>query len=141
MKKRPIILVVLALILATLYIANFTDWLKAKNIHIRWRISRLDSSVVTFDLGDKEDTAYALTSVKVVSTEEARTNKYPHALWHMVAVDAPPLTETFNYGGLIPGMKPEVATALPDPLQPDTDYSVIVETANGLKGEKSFMLH
>jgi len=87
------------------------------------------------------DKAYPLTSVEVVSTEEARTNKYPHALWHMVAQAVPPLTATFNYGAAIPGMKPEVSTALPEPLQPDVDYSLVVEAGNGLKGEKSFSLH
>ena len=137
MNKQTIFLVGFALVLATLYIANFTDWVKPKNIHVFWRISPANASVVSFYL----DKPYPLTSIEVVSAEEARTNKYPHALWHMVAQSAPVLTASFNYGANIPGMKPEVATALPEPLQPDTDYSLIVEAGSALKGEKSFTVH
>jgi hypothetical protein len=137
MNKQTILLVGVALVLATLYIAYFTDWLKPKNIHVFWRISPANASAVVFYL----DKAYPLTSVEVVATEDARTNKYPHALWHMVAQSAPALTATFSYGASIPGMKPEVATALPETLQPDTDYSLIVEAGSALKGEKSFTLH
>jgi hypothetical protein len=135
--KQTIFLAGLALVLTILYIVNFTDWFKHKNIQIYWRISPANASVMAFYL----DKAYPLTSVEVVSTEEARTNKYPHALWHMVAQDASKLTATFDYGAAIPGMKPEVSTALPEPLQPDVTYSLVVEAGNGLKGEKSFSLH
>ena len=136
MNKQTIYLIGLALVLATLYIANFTDWLKPKKIHIFWRISPANGSIVSFYL-DKD---YPLTSVEVVSTQDARTNKYPHALWHLVAQTAPAVTKTFNYGTVIPGMKPEVSTALAEPLQAATDYSLIVECGSGLKGEKSFTL-
>jgi hypothetical protein len=137
MNKQTFFLIGVALILATLYIAKFTDWLKPKNIHIYWRISPANASTVVFYL----DKGYPLTSVEVVSTEEAKTKKYPHALWHMVALATPPLTTNFSYGAAIPGMKPEVSTALPELLQPDTDYSLLVKTESGLKGEKSFSVH
>jgi len=136
MNKQTIFLVGVALVLATLYIANFTDWLKHKNIQVFWRISPA-SGAVAFYL----DKAYPLSSVEVVSTEDAKTNKYPHALWHMVAQTAPPPTATFNYGAEIPGMKPEVSTALPEPLQPNVEYSLVVQSETGLKGEKSFTVH
>ena len=136
MNKQTFFLVGLALVLATLYIAYFTDWLKHKNIQVDWRISP-SSGTATFYLHE----AYPLTSVEVVATEDAKTNKYPHALWHMVAQAAPVPITTFNYGVAIPGMKPEVATALPEPLQPDVNYSLVVEAGNGLKGEKTFSFH
>jgi hypothetical protein len=136
MNKQTFFLVGIALVLAILYIAYFTDWMKPKNIQVVWRISPT-SGALAFYL----DKAYPLTSVEVVLTEDARTNKYPHALWHMIAQGAPASTEIFNYGMAIPGMKPEVATALPEPLQPGTDYSLIVEAGNSLKGEKSFSIH
>src|ERR1017187_3406282 len=104
MNKQTIFLIGVAMVLATLYIANFTDWLKPKKIQIVWRISPA-SGPLAFYL-DKE---YPLTSVEVVSTEEARTNKYPHALWHIVAKEGPVKTDTFNYGISIPGMAPAVA--------------------------------
>jgi hypothetical protein len=133
MNKQSFFLVGVALVLAMLYIVYFTDWFKHKNIQISSRISPASGAMVFY-----LDKAYPLTSVEVVSTEEAKTNKYPHALWHMVAQSAPALTATFNYGAKIPGMKPEVATALPEALQPDTDYSLVVKAGSDLKGEKSF---
>lgn len=84
------------------------------------------------------DKSYPLTSIEVVSTEEAKTNKYPHAFWHVVAQSSPVSIKTFNYGANIPGMKPDVASALPETLQPDTDYSVILATSGSTKGETSF---
>ena len=120
--------------MATLYIANFTDWLKPKNIHILWRISPANASALAFYL----DKPYPLTSVKVVVAEDAKTNKYPHALWHLIAQSSPVETKTFDYGAPIPGMKPEISTALPEQLPPDVEYSLIVEAGGGFKGEKSF---
>jgi hypothetical protein len=136
MNKQTVILICVALGLATLYIANFTDWLKPKKIQVYSRISPA-SGALAFYLDKK----YPLTSIEVVSTEEARTNKFPHALWHVVAKGAGVQVNIFNYGMSIPGMAPEVATAVPEPLQPDTDYSVLVEAGSGLKGEKSFSVH
>jgi len=136
MNKQTYILIGVALALTMLYIVYFTDWLKHKNIQISSRISPASGAMVFY-----LDKDYPLTSVEVVPTAEARTNKYPHALWHLVAQAAPAVTKTFNYGAAIAGMKPEVVTAVPEPLQPDTDYSLIVETGTGLKGEKLFSVH
>jgi hypothetical protein len=137
MNKQTVVLIGAFMVLAILYVANFTDFLKHKNIQIHWSISRANAGAVDFRL----DKPYPLlTSVEVVYTEEARTNKYPHALWHLVAESSPVLTSNFTYGLVIPGMKPKVSTALPEALQPETDYSVIVE-AGSTKAEKSFSLH
>ena len=134
--NKTAFLVGLALILAILYIAYFTDLLKHKNIQVFCRISPASGAMVFY-----LDKTNSLTSIEVVTTEEARTNKYPHALWHMVAQAAPVPAMTFSYGAAIPGMKPAVSTALPETLQPGVDYSLIVESGNGLKGEKSFSVH
>jgi hypothetical protein len=136
MNKNTVFLISLFLILAILYVANFTDVLKHKYIQIHWTPSRANAASVSFFL-DKD---YPLTSVEVVATEEARTNKFPHPLWYLVAAAEPVATKTFSYGNPIPGMKPKVSTALPEPLQPDTDYSLLVEASSGLKGEKSFSI-
>jgi len=137
MSKKAVFLIGVALVMASLYVANFTDWLKPKKIHIFWRISPANAANVSFYL----DKGYPLTSVEVVSAEEAKTNQYPHALWHMVAKTSPPLTTNFFYGEAIPGMQPEVVTAVPEPLQPGVDYSLVVETLAGLKGSSSFTVH
>lgn len=133
MNKQSFLLVGVALVLATLYIVYFTDWLKHPNIQISYRISPA-SGLMAFYL----DKSYPLTSIEVVSTEDAKTNKYPHAFWHVVAQSAPVAMKFFNYGANLPGMKPEVASALPEPLESGTDYTVIVATPGSIKGETSF---
>jgi hypothetical protein len=137
MNKQTVFLIGLFVLLATLYVANLTDFLKRKNIQIHWTPSRAAAASVSFFL-DKD---YPLASFEVVAAEEARTNKYPHALWHLVAEADPVPLKSFTYGAAIPGMKPEVSTALPEPLQPDVDYSLLVVSGNGLKGQKSFSIH
>jgi hypothetical protein len=136
MNRQTFFLVSVALVLATLYIAFFTDWLKPRNIHVYWRPSPASGAIVFY-----LDKAYALTSVEVVSTDDAKTNKHPHALWHMVSEPGSKPTSTFNYGASIPGMKPEIASALPEQLQLDTDYSLVVRAGGKLKGEQSFTVH
>ena len=84
------------------------------------------------------DKAYSLTSVKVVATEDARTDKYPHALWHIVAVSNSAPIRNFRYGERIRGMNPRDSTALPEPLDPDTTYSLLIEAPNNLKGAAHF---
>jgi len=142
MNKRTVFFAGVAGILATLYLIYFTDSFKPKKIQIMWRIPATGGSGpahgpnVVFYLKP----ASPLTSIKVVETDDAQTNKYAHALWHVVAEAAPVVIDTFNYGATIPGMKPEVATALPEPLQLDTSYSLLVEAGKDLKGEKTFSL-
>jgi len=129
-------LISFALVLAIVYIAYFTDWLKPKNIHVFSRISPASGALVFY-----LDKPYPLTSVEVVAAADAKTNKFPHALWHVVAEPGSEPIDTFNYGGAIPGMKPEIASALPEQLQPGTDYSLLIESGKHLKGEKSFSVH
>ena len=138
--KRTVWLVCVALVLAGAYLRFHFDWRDHTNIQIFCEKSR--QSI----LGGSETpglifhftNSYPLTSIQVVETEDARTNKYPHALWHLVAAAAPVPTTSFGYGAAIPGMKPEIATAQPEPLQPDTQYSLVVEATKHLKGEITF---
>jgi hypothetical protein len=137
MNKQTVVLSSVALVLALLYVAYFTDWLKHKDIQIHWTASRAAANSVSFYLNPPSK----LTSVEVVTTEEAKTNKFPHALWHVVAGTTPVVVSNFTYGAAIPGMKPKIPTAVAEPLEPGTDYSLLVESGEGLKGEKSFFVH
>ena len=136
MNLRTTALVSFALALAILYIAYFTDWFKAKNIHIFSRPSPA-TGAREFYL----DKPYPLTSVEVVFADDAKTNKFPHALWHLVAKNGSTPVDEFSYGGTIPGMAPEVATAKPEPLLPETQYAVLIESGKNLKGHLTFTLH
>jgi hypothetical protein len=140
MNKRTVWLVCVALVLAGAYMHYFFDWHERTKIQIFCEKSRQailggsEAPGLVFHFNN----SYSLTSIEVVDAEDARTNKYPHALWHVVAADAPVPTTSFGYGAAIPGMKPEIATALPEPLQPDTKYCLLVEAAKHLKGQLTF---
>jgi hypothetical protein len=140
MNQRTVLLVGAALALAGAYLAFFIDWHKRPEIQIFCEKSRQaimggsDTPGLVFHFTN----AFPLTSIKVVAAEDARTNKYPHALWYVVAADAPVPTTSFSYGAAIPGMKPEISTATPEPLQADTKYSLVVQAGKNLKGEITF---
>jgi hypothetical protein len=138
MRDNKMLLVCLAATIAV-YLAFFSDGHKARKIHILKAVypagilPGTDAETLVFSL----DQPYPLTSVKVVPSDEARTNKYAHPVWHMVAGAASQPVKSFRYGAALPGMRPEVETAQPEPLDPDTSYSLEVE-AGGLKGELTF---
>jgi len=148
MNKRTLWLVGVALLLGAAYLRFFIDWNKGREIHIIWDKSRPmarranDNPVIVFHLVDEHrvDKPYPLTSIKVVETDDALTNEYPHALWYLIATNTPVPTDTFRYGGRVKGMKPEIASALPEPLDPDTSYTLLVEAGKNLKGKCTFQL-
>jgi len=140
MNKRTVLLVCAALALAGAYMRYFIDWHKGPEIHIFCEKSRQailsgsDAPGVVFHFTN----SCALTSIEVVDAEDARTNKFPHVLWHVVAADAPAPTTSFVYGAAIPGMKPEISTAVPEPLEAGNDYLLLVEAGKKLKGQITF---
>lgn len=143
MKSQTKFLIFSALILSAIYAYRFTDWFKEKKIQIKYRIvpergaRKLDTvDPVTFYL----DQEYLLSSLKVVSMDDAATNKYPHALWHLVSdSNSVPVTD-FVYG-IAPGrMKPKIAGLLPEPLRRGENYRISIE-AKKIKGEKDFQIH
>lgn len=136
MKKRTAFLIFFALILGAVYAYKFTDWFAQNEIHIKYRKLPGNSSIMFYFV----DEEHSLTSLKVISVDEAATNKYPHALWHLVPVsNAVPVTD-FVYGISPSGMKPKIAGLAAEPLQGGSTYRLIVETEK-LKGEKEFLTH
>ena len=139
MRNNKSLLVCLVVTIAV-YLAFYTDGHKARKIQILKAVypagilPGTSSETMVFCL----DQPYPLKSVKVVEVEEARTNKFAHALWAMVAPAAPQPIKSFRYGADLPGMQPKVATAVPEPLDPDATYTLEIETGNGLKGEITF---
>jgi len=142
MNKRTVLLVCAALGLAGAYLAFFIDWNHRPKIQIFMEKSRRsilggsDNPGIFFHFTN----SYPLTSIEVVEADDAKTNKYPHPLWHVVAADAPVPTSSFSYGATIPGMKPEISTAEPEPLEGDTEYLLLVEAGKSLKGKIAFQM-
>ena len=136
--NRP--LLILALLLAAIYAAYFTDLFKSRKIQIMYRSlpdpRNQDTNAVdagTFYFRDK----IAVKSIKVFSVPDAATNAHPRYLWNLVAMsNAIPLTD-FAYGASIPGMKPFVPMQKPEPLLPRTLYHLLVE-GDRLRAERDF---
>jgi hypothetical protein len=141
MNKKTAFLVGAILVLAAAYnLAFFMDWHKGPEIQIFCEKSRraILGGSETPDLIFHFVKSYPLTSIEVVDAEDARTNKYPHALWHVLAADGPVPTTSFAYGAAIHGMKPEIATAVPEPLEPGMEYLLLVEAGKKVKGKFPF---
>ena len=147
MSKNSLVLVFVALVLGACYIYFFTDWLSTPNIQILAQIrpSRAAQAVrgegpavypVSFAFNQK----YALTEVKVISVEEAKTNKYPHPVWHLISDSNSIPTKSLVYGVPVRGMKSKVPKARPEPLQPKVKYRLLVQAGDS-KGQVDFQTH
>jgi hypothetical protein len=80
---------------------------------------------------------YKLTSVKVVPLAEYKTNKFVHALWHLVSDSNSVPTQFFTYGAQIKGMHPDIQGTSPDPLVTNVPYRLLIQ-AGTVKGEHDF---
>jgi len=141
MNKRTAFLVGAILVLAAAYnLAFFMDWHKRPKIQIFCEKSRraILGGSETPDLIFHLAKPFPLTSIEVVAAEDARTNKYPHALWHVLAAAGPVPTTSFSYGAAIDGMKPEIPIAVPEPLEAGTEYLLLVEAGKNVKGRLPF---
>jgi hypothetical protein len=92
-------------------------------------------NAATFSLNGK----YKLTEVKVFEQGDFKTNKYPHALWHLVSESNSVPTKAFIYGVPIEGMKTKVKKLNAEPLQKNVSYVLSVE-AGKAKGESTFRI-
>jgi hypothetical protein len=101
----------------------------------RWRrpvVTATDPVYFAFDRKLK------LTSLKVIPVSDIETNKYPHPIWHLVSnSNSVPITD-FAYGDYIPGLRPAVPGATPDPLEPGVKYRLLIESREG-KAEEDFV--
>jgi len=108
------------------------DWFAPKRIQISHRVSpwlrephnRATPVVFSFDQH------YKFKEVKVVVASEIATNKYAHALWHLISPSNSVLTTSFTYGEPFQGMSSQIKDAIADPLQPGVLYRLLVKTAD-----------
>ena len=150
MSRKEYFLVGSVLVLVAVYAVFFSDWFKPKFIRVEHavRSSReawaggqrvvpdtKGAGSVTFALHK----SYRLTSIRVVRSDEAATNRFAHPLWQLVSKKGSEPTEGFAYGFRLPGMEPTVAGAEPEPLAAGVDYCLLVE-AGSLKGSNVFRI-
>ena len=145
MNKRTVLLVGVALVLGAAYLCSHIDWHTGDGIHIlcsksipSLRHGGGDPGLI-FHLVDRQQvvTSYPLTSIEFVETQDPAAISF-HPLWYIVATNTPVPTTVFPYGRRIKGMAPEIASALPEALEPDTSYTLLVEAGKHLKGQCTF---
>jgi hypothetical protein len=145
MTKKGIALSIVAVVLAVNYVIFFTDWFRRPTIEIIPQVRPGRASGIPRETYQRPvcpvlfmlDRPYRLTSIKVVVTDDLRTNRYPTPLWHVVSDSESPPLETFMYGERVKNMKPSRPRARPEYLQPDVKYTLLLE-AGRVKGRTNF---
>ena len=146
MTKSTIVLIAVLVVVASVYVVVFDpfDLFGPTSIQIlaQVRPSRAvqpgpPGLTSTYPVSFAFDRKLRLTEVRVVNTEDEATNKYPHAVWHLIADSNSVPTKAILYGVPVRGLKSKVPHARPEPLQPDVKYKLYV-TAGKLKGQIEF---
>ncbi len=138
MRKNKIFWFGVLLVVGGIYIHYFTHWFERPEIAITasFRPIRRAGETV-FPVFFALNGAYKLTSVKVIPLENDKFNPRAAPVWHLVSDSYWIRTRAFFYGQPIPGMKPAVEGARPDPLKPGAVYRLIL-SAGGSTGHKDF---
>ena len=143
MSKKNIALVSVLIVLGAIYVYYFTGLFNEPKIEIVYQY-RLKPGrgkrgtgeyAATFSLSRK----YELTDVKVIEEAEFKTNKYPHAVWHLITESNSIPTKVLIYSWPVQGMKPEIEKVRAEPLQTNVNYMLLLEAGN-LKGRKTFKI-
>ena len=148
MTKQSILLITVAVALAGLYVWKFTDWFRHPEIQILPQIRPPLRATRTPPAGSSAvypvtfafDKKYQFTEIRVVAVEDEKTNKFPHAVWHLISDSNSVPTKALVYGSSLRGMKPKVPRAQPDPLEPNVPYMLYVQAGDAV-GKKAFQTH
>ncbi len=142
MSKKNLALIGVLAVLGVIYVFNFTSLFEKMTMEIVYQISpqmgrgkNTIENAVIFSLNGK----YGLTSLRVVAGRDLKTNKYPHALWHLISSSNSVPTKAIIYGVPVRGMKPEIAKMKPEPLQKNIPYVLLLE-AGKVKGQATFQI-
>ena len=137
MTKKTLVLISVAVILGAVYVFNFTNLFQKPEIKIlpqirppraKSRVPAGDTAVypVTFAFDKK----YAFTEIRVVAEADEKSNKFPHAVWHMISDSNSVPIKAVSYGAPLVGMKPKVPKTRAEALEPDVPYVLYVEARN-----------
>ena len=148
MTSKQWLLIALAVLLGGFSLYLNKDWFAKDDIQIFHRsrpaggglfrrAKRADPAAAINPLFFSFDRKLKLTSLKVIPVREIETNKYPRPIWHLVSDSNSVPIKDLVYGMRIPGMRPDVNGATPDPLQPGVNYRLLIE-AGPLKAEHDF---
>src|SRR5438552_885529 len=147
MTRKIWLLIALAVLLGAFSLYLNQDWFRKADIQIyhRSRPARLalfrrkrgdDSPVNPIIFGF--DRKLRLNLLKVIPLSDIKTNKYPHPIWYLVSESNSVPIKDFSYGMSIQGMHPAIKDTNPEPLEPGTEYRLVVQ-AGTFKGEHDFV--
>jgi hypothetical protein len=145
MTLKSWLLVAVAIVLLGVYIAFFTTWGRHPTIEVLTQIrpplrgnrSTPEGEVPVNPILFSFPHDLRLTEIRVVAVDDEKTNKFPHALWHLISDSNSTPTRAFAYGAKLRGMKPKIPRAEPEPLQPDVYYRIYL-AAGKARGDKTF---
>jgi len=143
MTKKNLMLVLLAIGLATVYVVWFTDWFRPKVVFIyhtsrnlRPNLAR-GNALPSLIFGVKPQVR--LTELKVVSLAEFETNQNTMPVWHLVSDSNSVPVKTFFYGQRIAGMHAKIEGVHAEALETNVTYRMFL-TAGRIKGQHDFEL-
>ena len=146
MTTKAKVLLACAGVLSVLYVIFFINLFRRETIQIipqvrpgrASAIPRPIDSAPVYPVSFRLDKRYRFTSIKVVKAAEYLTNKYTAPLWHLVSDSNSAPQNTIVYGvPKIPGMRPAVPRAKPQPLEAGIEYTLLIETPK-LKARTNF---
>jgi hypothetical protein len=152
MSRKEWVLVALVLVLGGLYVVYFSGWLGPRVIRVEYSVrsareawgtggrrvnpaGKAELGGVSFALHRN----YKLTSVKVLPAADAKTERYAHPLWHLVARKGSQPVDSLAYGLPVAGMTNASAGVGPEPLETGVEYRLLVE-AGSWKGARDFVV-
>jgi hypothetical protein len=144
MTKRKWMFIVIALLLACVYLYHFAGWFQPKIIQISYTqrsflsrtSSRPNQPTILFGFGGQP---YQLSEVKVVPLDAGQITSAAVPVWHLISDSRSAPVEFFTYGQSLPGMKPAVPGSRPEPLETNVTYRLLMRVGS-LKGQCDFQL-
>jgi hypothetical protein len=143
MTKNNVLMVVLALGLATIYVVWFTDWFRPKTIYIFYTDRNMHhaeprgNALPNLIFGVRPKARF--TDLKVVSVNEFETNKAATPLWHLISDSNSAPVASFYYGQHLEGMRPAIQGVRAEALETNVPYRMFI-TAGSVKGQRDFVL-
>lgn len=143
MTKKNLLLLLLALGLATVYVVWFTNWFRPATVRIyhtnrdlRPRLRR-GNDLPNLIFGVSRPLRF--TELKVVPLADYATNQAAEPVWHLVSDSNSIPVRTFYYGQSIGGMRPAVKGIHAGLLETNVTYRLFV-IAGKVKGQHDFEL-
>jgi len=143
MTKKNLLLVLLAVGLATVYVVWFTDWFRPKTVFIYHTNRNLrpgparGNAMPSLIFGVKPQIRF--TELKIVCLTELETNKEAAPVWHLVSDSNSVPMKSFYYGQYISGMHAAIQGVHAEALESNVTYRMFI-TAGRIKGQHDFEL-